>query len=140
MRNFLQPDPFDLLPFDLLQSKLELRQAFSETTALHFAPEDYRSLLMEAIEDARENTFNGTRIPLLVEMIRTDVPRDVAGESATPVPLLERRTALSATTDNQQSKAYEIMNETSDRPRSHVPAERGNEVSYERNPRERGKL
>ncbi len=89
-RDFLQPDQFDLLPFDLLQANLQLRQAFSETTALQIAPDDYRNQLIEAIDDARENTFSGVRIPLLVEMIRAEVPVDALAKVQRRFRLLDR--------------------------------------------------
>jgi exodeoxyribonuclease V gamma subunit len=89
-RDFLQLGQFDLLPFDLLRERLDLRQVFSETTALQIAPEDYRNLLIEAIEEARENTFSGVRIPLLVEMIRADVPADALEKVQRRFRLLDR--------------------------------------------------
>ena len=46
------------------------------------SPDDYRRLLQEVIAEERENAFSFVEFPLLVDMVRAQVPADALGESA----------------------------------------------------------
>ncbi len=88
--DFLKHDQFDLLPFDVMRGHTELRQVFNESASLQLAPDDFRRLLDEAIDDVRENPFSTTQIPLLVEMIRAETPVDALQKVQRRFRLLDR--------------------------------------------------
>jgi hypothetical protein len=90
-RDLLQPDQFDLLPFDLISKSTPLRQAFAGTD---ISADAYRAMLLDAIEDAEDSGFGKMRIPLLVEMIGARVPDDALVKLQRRFRLLDRGPAL----------------------------------------------
>jgi hypothetical protein len=89
-RDFLDPAQFDLLPFDILGKSKELSLALHEDFATHVTPENYRLALEEAIAEERENAYSFVKIPLLVEMVRAQVPADALAKVQRRFRLLDR--------------------------------------------------
>jgi exodeoxyribonuclease V gamma subunit len=88
-RDLLDPNDFDLLPFDVLGKVIELRRAYAEEgTAL--PAEQYRQLFEENVAEARDNPFRFNRIPLLVDMIGARVPADALAKVRRRFRLLDR--------------------------------------------------
>jgi hypothetical protein len=89
-RDFLDPEHFDLLPFDVVGKNKELSLAFHEDFATQIAPENYRLALEHAIAEERENAYSVVKIPLLVEMVRAQVPGDALAKVQRRFRLLDR--------------------------------------------------
>jgi exonuclease V gamma subunit len=89
-RDFLDPAQFDLLPFDVLCNNKELQAAMHEDFATQIAPETYRTVLEEAIVEIRENAYSFIQIPLLVDMVRAQVPADALAKVQRRFRLLDR--------------------------------------------------
>ena len=89
-RDFLDPAQFDLMPFDILCKNKELQLAFHEGIAPLRSPDVYRTLLEEVIADERESTFSFIEFPLLVDMIRAQVPADALAKVQRRFQLLDR--------------------------------------------------
>jgi hypothetical protein len=89
-RDFLDPAQFDLLPFDVLGRNKELSLAFHEGFATQITPENYHLALEEAIAEVREDAYSFVKIPLLVEMVRAQVPADAMAKVQRRFRLLDR--------------------------------------------------
>jgi exodeoxyribonuclease V gamma subunit len=89
-RDLLQPDQFDLLPFEVLRHHVELRQAMNETSNLNISPQDYHRLLSEAVADDRESLYSKARLPLIVNIIKAQVPEDALDKVKRRFRLLDR--------------------------------------------------
>ncbi len=74
--DFLDPTRFDLLPFDILGKTLEMKRAYQSDTDVNLLPVAYQQLIEDALAEERDNTFNGLKIPLLVDMVQAQVPAD----------------------------------------------------------------
>ena len=88
--DYLLPDQFDLLPFELLAANPQLNQAFQDSPSGNISPEDYYAALCEAIDDDRENSHHTAWIPLVVEMIHAQAPRDALAKVTRRFRLLDR--------------------------------------------------
>jgi exonuclease V gamma subunit len=89
-RDFLDPEHFDLIPFDVLAKNKELSLAFHEDFASQITPENYRLALEEAIAEVREDAYGFIKIPLLVEMVRAQIPVDALAKTQRRFRLLDR--------------------------------------------------
>jgi hypothetical protein len=89
-REFLDPTQFDLLPFDIFSKSKELQFALHEGTSPLRSPDDFRSLLEDTIADERENAFSFIEFPLLVDMIRAQVPADALAKVQRRFHMLDR--------------------------------------------------
>jgi hypothetical protein len=88
--DFLEPTQFDLLPFDIIAGNKQLQLAFRAGIAMQRSREDFRSLLEEAIADARDSEFERRAIPFLVDMIGARVPADALAKVQRRYQLLDR--------------------------------------------------
>ncbi len=89
-RDFLDPTHFDLLPFDALVRSRNLKLALTADAAGLMAAETFRSSLEEYLTEQRENGRSPVKIPLLVEMVRAQVPADALAKVRRRFPLLDR--------------------------------------------------
>jgi hypothetical protein len=68
-----------------------LTRAFQEPHDAHLSAEGYFGALCEIIEDDRENDYSSTaRVPVLVDMIRAEVPADALAKVRRRFALLDR--------------------------------------------------
>ncbi len=89
-RDLLDPSQFDLLPLSLLLGSPELERAFDAGSVLQIDPIEYRQLIIDKVEDARENTFGREPIPAIVEMIGAAVPVDALAKVQRRLRMLDR--------------------------------------------------
>ena len=88
-RDLLNAEAFDLLPFDVIVKTPELSKAYAEE-GTPLPAEQYRQLVEENVAEARENSFRFQPIPLLVDMIRAQVPEDALAKVRRRFRILER--------------------------------------------------
>ncbi|MSQ94087.1 MAG: hypothetical protein EXR98_05970 [Gemmataceae bacterium] len=89
-RDFLDPSQFDLLPLAILSGSKQLQLAFHSDADFQITSEDYLDCLEDAVADARENTFGGSKIPQLVEMTKARIPADALAKVQRRFRLLDR--------------------------------------------------
>lgn len=78
--DLLQPSQFDLLPFDMIRTNVNLRQAFKESATIQIAPDVFRASLETMIEEDEEKNENRQmRVSPVVTLMGATVPPD-AGE------------------------------------------------------------
>ena len=83
------------MPFDLLCKNKELQAALHDDFATQITEEEYRDKLEDVLEEARENSGWGYfKIPLLVEMVRAQVPADALAKVQRRFRLLDRGPAF----------------------------------------------
>ena len=93
-RDFLDPTQMDPLPFDVVCKNKELQAALHADFATQIAPDDFRAKLEEDLADVRENPWSFFQIPLLVDMVRAQVPADALAKVQRRFRLLDRGPAL----------------------------------------------
>jgi exonuclease V gamma subunit len=89
-RDLLEPAQFDLLPFDIIAGNKELQLTFRAGIAMSRSADDFRTLLEDAIADARDSEFERRAIPFLVDMIGAKVPADALAKVQRRFQLLDR--------------------------------------------------
>jgi hypothetical protein len=90
-RDFLDPTQFDLLPFELVQDNFEMARAFDSLFSAQMSADNYRTLLMEKLAEARENKkYSKVKIPPLVDMVQAQVPTDALAKIQRRFRLLDR--------------------------------------------------
>ncbi len=89
-RDLLDPAQFDLLPLQALFGTPELERGFDAGSALKIDPNEYRQLLIDKLEDARENEYTKAPIPDIVEMIGATVPTDALAKVQRRLRMLDR--------------------------------------------------
>jgi hypothetical protein len=102
-RDFLDGSQFDLLPFEVL-CKNQMLKAALEPAMPKLAAEPYRVVFEDEVAEARENTFGGTMIPPLIDMIGAQVPADAAAKVSRRFQLLVRPLRGSLPGQNQAVK------------------------------------
>jgi hypothetical protein len=88
-RDFLDPAQFDLLPFDTMMRSASLRLALQHDP-VHMSAEVFRGMLVDSLNDQRENARSPAKVPLLVEMAQAAVPADALAKVRRRFPLLDR--------------------------------------------------
>lgn len=92
VRELLDPDQCDMLPFKVLIAHLELRKAYEAGSGMLTA-EQYRSIFEEHLADARA-AFYPLRVPLVVDLVGAVVPEDARDKVHRRFLLLDRGPAL----------------------------------------------
>ncbi len=89
-RDLLDPDQFDLLPLPLLLGNPELERAFDSSIVLQIDPLEYRQLIIDKVDEARDNPFGKYHIPSIIELIGATVPADALAKVQRRLRMIDR--------------------------------------------------